>query len=101
VGINEVVLSENSRVNIFPNPGKDLINIVVKPETTSKLAVAINDQRGRVVFREEMIADAGAQHSFKWDTGNLPAGVYFTVVEITDNVTGKVQRESKKIVVTK
>jgi hypothetical protein len=101
VGINEVVLSENSRVNIFPNPGKDLINIVVKPETTSKLAVAIKDQRGRVVFREEMIADAGAQHSFKWDTGNLPAGVYFTVVEITDNVTGKVQRESKKIVVTK
>jgi hypothetical protein len=101
VGINELDLSENNRVSIFPNPGKNLINIVVKPETTSKLAVAINDQSGRVVFWEEMVAEAGAKQSFRWDTDNLAAGVYFAVVEITDNVTGKVQRESKKIVVMK
>lgn len=101
VGINEVDLSENNHVSIFPNPGKDRISIVIKPEANSKLAVTINDQSGRVVFREEMVAEAGAAHSFKWNTGNLPAGVYFAVVEIMDNVTGKVQRESKKIVVMK
>lgn len=101
VGINEVDLSENTRVSIFPNPGKDQISIVVKPETNSKLAVAINDQSGRVVFREELVAEAGAKQAFKWDTGSLPSGVYFALVEITDIATGKVQKESKKIVVTK
>ena len=101
VGMNEKNLNRKSHVRVFPNPGKDLISIVIKPEAKSKIVVVINDQTGRVVFREEMLYETGAGKSFKWDTGKLAAGVYFAVVEITDNVTRIAQQESRKIVVMK
>ncbi len=101
VGINEMNLSENNHLNIFPNPGKDLINIVIEAETGTSVSILIRNLNGTVVYdRNERSATSG-KNAFIWETKNLAAGVYFAEIEIKDEKGGKVLNETKKIVVTK
>jgi len=101
VGINEKVLSENNRVSIFPNPGKDLINIVLEAETRTSVSISIRNSNGTLVYnRNERTAISG-KTAYVWETKSLPAGVYFAEIELKDEKGGKVLNETKKIVVTK
>jgi hypothetical protein len=100
VGINEVDLSGKNRVNIFPNPGKDLINIVLKADSGTSVSISIRNLNGSLVYdRNERTATSG-ENAFIWETKNLPAGVYFAEVELKDEKGRKVINETKKIVVT-
>lgn len=101
VGIEEVKLNEKSCVSVYPNPGRDRILILVKTEAYSKLALAIYDQNGRAVFRDEILAEAGTEQFFNWDTGSFSAGVYYAAVTIMDKAKRHTKREAKKIVVIK
>jgi hypothetical protein len=98
VGINELTQSREELISVFPNPGKNLINIVVKSEAGKRVMVTINDLSGVLRYTANDVVLNGGEVHFKWQTYGLADGVYMAVIEITDNITGTLTRESKKFV---
>jgi hypothetical protein len=98
VGINELTQSREELISVYPNPGKNLINIFVKSEAGKRVMVTINDLSGVLRYTANDVVLKGGEVHFKWQTDDLADGVYMAVIEITDNITGTLTRESKKIV---
>lgn len=101
VGINEDGFSENSRVSIFPNPAKDQVNIVIEAETGTSISISIQSVNGSVVYEVNERAAVSGKHTFRWQTKNQVAGIYFAEIEIKDENGGKLRKVTKKIVVTR
>jgi hypothetical protein len=101
VGINEQDLSENNRVNIFPNPGKDLINIVIEAGGSRSVAISISDMNGRVVLQVNEIILSQDVFTYNWNTSRVPDGVYFANIDLQDRTTGNTTKLSKKVVIAR
>ncbi|RRN78149.1 T9SS C-terminal target domain-containing protein [Pseudoxanthomonas sp. SGD-10] len=91
IGIKSVNfnLSDNSAINVYPNPSSDIINVSVKGGVNDVKTVRVLDLNGKLV-----LATSGTDSTIQLNTkGKLAPGVY-TVTVSTDNIN-----ESKKIVI--
>jgi hypothetical protein len=73
-GIEESDVFENVPV-IYPNPVKDMINVMIDLKKPSLVNIDITDPAGRIVYNESYnITD---QKNIKIDVKTLPRGIYF------------------------
>lgn len=80
-GINTINI-EN--INIYPNPTKDLLNIITTG-TKGDFSLSILNIDGREIFNEKVL-----NSHVKFDFRNYPKGIYF--VKVQDGNTVKVER---------
>lgn len=101
VGINEQNLTNESGVRIFPNPGKDQINIVIEAGESRGVAISISDLNGRVVLQGNEIILSQDIFTYNWNTSRVPDGVYFANIDLQDMTTGKTTKVWKKVVIAR
>ncbi len=90
VGINELVNTNIQRVQfeVFPNPFRDILNIVFQNQEGCESAIEIYDVSGRLVRRYRQPIST-QQCRIPWDCKDnnghkLPSGVYFVHLETVD-----------------
>jgi len=94
LAINNVNASAAFKVNVFPNPTSDIVNITTQTNTTSKISIYIYDSNGRLVASR----NTGLYNSGKVDASlslrelGLKNGVYFL------KITNKNSLDVKRIV---
>lgn len=78
------------KVNVFPNPSYDAVNIVLENENNYSYDVEILDQLGRIIFEKNNLE--GEFFTFSFLEKNYNAGIYFLKIEMEngDFWTGKV-----------
>jgi hypothetical protein len=76
------------KLQVFPNPARDVLNIVFENEGNRKLSLKLFDMQGRLYLSETM---SGTLHRIS--TSRLPGGVYQVI--ITD---GKIMEQSKVVI---
>jgi hypothetical protein len=86
--LNTRQLRVAGKLQVFPNPARDVLNIVFENEGNRKLSLKLFDMQGRLYLSETM---SGTVHSIS--TSKLPGGVYQVV--ITD---GKIMEQSKVVI---
>ncbi len=64
-------LQSNQGVHVFPNPSNRFVTFRL-PAWTTDTTIEVMDAGGRVVWQQQMTADAVV-----WEHGHLPQGVYF------------------------
>lgn len=101
VGINEQNLTNESGVSIFPNPGKDQINIVIEAGESRSVAISISDMNGRAVLQVNEMTLSQDIFTYNWNTSRVPDGVYFANIDLHDRTTGKITKVSKKVVIAR
>jgi uncharacterized delta-60 repeat protein len=84
-GIN--YLSENSGLNIFPNPTTGKINIQFNRSLNSPIEMKIYDSYGKLVAQQT--GDSNL-HSFLFNLKSLPAGMYLLNVKSTEINASKI-----------
>ena len=72
--------TENLKVNIFPNPANDVVNIVLGNENNNKWNIEIIDQLGKIVFVKSNIESEF--YTFSFLERNINAGIYFLRIEL-------------------
>lgn len=101
VGINELYQSSEELVSVYPNPGKNLINIELNSATKSIVSVSISDINGRLLLKTDQGTALSGLNAYTWDTTLTSDGTYFAVIEIKNSQNGVLSRETKKIVVAR
>jgi hypothetical protein len=66
-----------NKINIYPNPANEVVNIVLPQATSKATPVTLTDGYGRVIY--ESYFDAGQQHKTV-STDNLAGGIYILQV---------------------
>lgn len=86
VGINE--LSIINDVSVFPNPTKELVQVVFNSKNAGKLVYSIKDINGRLVMNNDFVAHVG-KNVFQIDLNKnkLSNGVYFIELLMNDQLT--------------
>ena len=75
------IKNKNYKLNIFPNPSKDIVNINIELENTQNIIVKIINSVGQVIMNESKFnAKSYNKHV---DLNNLPSGSY--MISITSN----------------
>lgn len=82
------IMETSGKLQVFPNPARDVLNIVFENEANRKLTLKLFDMQGRLYISETM---SGTLHAIS--TSKLPGGVYQVV--ITD---GKIMVQSKVVI---
>jgi unsaturated rhamnogalacturonyl hydrolase len=80
---SEAVYSQDysgvNRVDLYPNPVKDRMQLLFDSQTAGELDIIILNAYGEMTEVRKEFADAG-QHIFNFGTGTLPGGMYLTRV---------------------
>ena len=80
----------NFDFNLYPNPAKDVVNIVFNSNRIIDLEIQLFDVLGKQVYRNSI----NSQNNMSIDVSNLDNGTYF--VNITDTSSGN--RTTKRII---
>ncbi len=89
-----VVLPENIKLNLYPNPVSNQLNVAFELKTAGTYKIEMLDVLGRILISESNEFDDG-NWQLNYFTGNLSAGVYFmrlTGIENT-NLTARFIKE--------
>lgn len=74
------ILSDNDKIEVFPNPAQELLNVAIILEETSKEAVvSILNVTGQQL--QEKHFDTLKSENFQLDIADLPTGTYFLKVQ--------------------
>ena len=95
---NQVSIKENHldfKLNIFPNPANNNVNIQYSTENEKNISIKIMDALGKIVYMEEDRSAAGGKQTLTVDVAKFSPGIYF-VQFIAGNKT-----EVKKINIIK
>ena len=84
VGVNNL---NNSSINIYPNPAKDVVNVQFESNNNSKTTVELYSMLGSLVYSQDY-TDNNVQ-TISINTINLKNGVYFISVKNGENTTQK------------
>jgi hypothetical protein len=84
----------DAKINIYPNPANDLINIVLDDFNLDNLDLEIIDIAGRIVLKEAFRIN-NKKHIKTIDASTFPAGLYFI------NIKGEGCFFNNKIIVNK
>jgi hypothetical protein len=81
VGIGEYYSDKlnNKKLNIYPNPAKDILNVKLDVDKKGYLTVTVFDMTGKVVLSENKNLSSG-QNSFNINVSGLPKGNYLLTV---------------------
>ena len=75
------IKNKNYKLNIFPNPSKDIVNINIELENRQNINVKIINSIGQTIMNEsKLYAKSYNKHV---DLNNLPSGSY--MISITSN----------------
>jgi hypothetical protein len=88
---NKIFLTEN--VTIFPNPGYDIVNIIIDHPETENYSISISNILGQNIIKQNNLAIKGSSTT-SIDISPFPSGVYF--ITITANAYPKVFTFIKK-----
>ncbi|MDT8322851.1 MAG: CotH kinase family protein [Bacteroidota bacterium] len=83
-GVGEV-LPDRVRLDLYPMPVRDEVNVSFGPSVNRQGAVLLHDMLGREVFRQEVAAGTRGEQSITLSLGHLPRGKYF--LTLTEGVT--------------
>jgi hypothetical protein len=85
-GENEVDISSDSDIHIFPNPISDHTAISFTLQKSSYVKLEVLNGLGRVVATIVDEKLTPGTHHITWNTDGLPAGIYFCRFQAGDNV---------------
>lgn len=84
----EAIKPTKKTVHLYPNPlQSDLVNLTLSLAQPAEVAIHLYDSQGRMIKTLHQTTTAGEQN-LRFNTGNLPAGVYLAQVKV-DNITIK------------
>lgn len=98
-GINELTHSGEELISVYPNPGKNLINIKLNSTSNTIISITITDLNGRQILKEQNFTTLNSDNHFIWETSKYPDGIYFARIQLKNHRTGKLTSETRKIVV--
>ncbi|MBE0637136.1 MAG: T9SS type A sorting domain-containing protein, partial [Bacteroidales bacterium] len=101
VGINEQNLTNETSVSIYPNPGKDQINIVIEAGENRSVSISISDLNGRKVLQVNEMTLSQNIFTYNWNSSRVPDGVYFANIDLHSRTTGKTMKVTKKVVIAR
>ncbi|RLC24007.1 MAG: hypothetical protein DRH21_06150, partial [Deltaproteobacteria bacterium] len=81
VGVNQIG-QEDLEVSLYPNPFTDYIRISMKDDKKQVSSIQLFNQAGSMV---KQISVASSSNEWRLDANDLNAGMYFVVLETTDN----------------
>ena len=86
-----LVIRENLSVSQYPNPFTEATTFQIEVKQAGEFELVVQDLYGRDVVRVMPMRKLGVgQHTFTWDAGGIPAGVYFYTVRGSGGaMTGK------------
>lgn len=84
VGQIYATVSKHSVSAAYPNPATGTFGFDVKMGEHAMVEVKLVDLAGRVVLAESRGQQSAGAHSFKFNPGNTPAGIYLYEVKIGD-----------------
>jgi hypothetical protein len=67
--------NDNSKIKIFPNPAKDIINVSLSRAIGGQTEITVYDITGRKILNS--FVDFNAYSPFSFDISTLETGVYF------------------------
>ena len=86
-GTEDLVWAED--IQIFPNPSNGVFQMTLGADLPENIYIRLVDVVGKVI--EEREVEAGVTQTQYYQYPNLPAGLYFLVIETTrDRLTKKV-----------
>ena len=92
--VDEIKKDANS-LNIYPNPTADLTNIAFNLSKPSAVTLTVRDITGKEVMSQNFGMLANGQQMIAVNVANLSNGIYFTTLQIGDEII------TKKITVNK
>lgn len=90
VSVSESTGYKPLELEIFPNPANSYVNIIFNIQDASYANIKIFNSmgEGQSVQTENTAYSAGT-YSLKFDTQNLPAGIYVVLMRYNDKVVNK------------
>ncbi len=71
---------ESLLIKLFPNPSKDVINIVVASEIKKNCTLEIVSIEGKTVLKDKVMINTGKQ-TFSYKTDSIPSGSYLIHID--------------------
>ena len=71
---------ENDTFKVFPNPTKEILNVVFAKPITGELNIM--DAVGRILIKQNL----AKQNTLKMDVSALPKGIYFMIIQTEDKI---------------
>lgn len=93
---NEVKLSANENMKLYPNPAADATNVLFTAQGDASYNVTVYDISGRILIQEKTSKLMGGENTLTLNTSDLTSGVYFVTINGTNNFNG-----TSKLVITK
>jgi hypothetical protein len=85
-------IAETLRANVYPNPARDLENIVVYSNAEKDITINFSNQSGQKLQSKKLHCNIGANY-FTWNVHSFVAGIYFISFENTDQQAIKIIKE--------
>jgi hypothetical protein len=85
---SEIVIVEkgkqtaSSAINVYPNPFKSNVYVVVSAQVKAEASITIIDIQGKVVGTKQAEVNEGVNNVLISDTDFLPSGIYFVKVSV-------------------
>lgn len=87
--INEQSFINGIKMETYPNPASDVVNMDYQLENASDVTIKILDVTGKVVQTEELGQKEAGQHKATFSASRLDAGMYFYIMEAGNNRLAK------------
>ena len=71
-----VVVKDVVDISVYPNPAKDVLNIMISSSNKEDVEFIIYDAIGQVVYRNKVVTENG-NNLFNVDLSNKADGIYF------------------------
>lgn len=93
---NEVKLSANENLKLYPNPAADATNVLFTAQGDANYRVVVYDISGRILMQETTGKLMGGENTVTLNTASLNSGVYFVTINGSNNFNG-----TSKLVITR
>lgn len=92
-GISITPTNTNFEINLFPNPAKEFIQLVISGSASSTADMQILDYTGRIIDKQELLLQ-NSQNQIIYPVNELQSGVYF--IKLTQQNHSKILRFIKQ-----
>lgn len=95
VGINESENVSSIKINIYPNPTKDIANIIIGETSDKKINITLYNVLGEILFQDNFNCNKNLSN-YKIDLSSYPDGIYFVQLRSSlFTTTSKVVKQTK------
>jgi len=93
-GLEDDYFVEHLKMNLYPNPSDDVLQLEYATEKTGQVDLVLFDQSGRAVHHESYGVQAGGTYRSSVDVSQLSPGIYYVSLGVD-----KYSRLTKKLVI--